>query len=112
LGKVASRFSLRAQAFRTGNAALHAVAIWDCSVVLQNNELPDMESWDCYWELRGISIDLPAVVMCEKMIAEDYRRFLFRGGPMTFIHQPVQYQHSERLLRQLRFERQSLEAQR
>lgn len=107
--KAASRFGLSTKGYDTGDAALHAVALGECSVVLLNEELPDMDTCDCYAELRGISMDLPAVVMCEKMVAEDYRRFLFRGGPVTFIHRPVQYQHAERLFRQLRFERGTLE---
>ena len=107
--KAALRFRLRIKIFDTGEEALQAVASGECSIVLMNEELPDMASYECYAELRGISTDLPTVVMCKRMVAEDYRRFLFRGGPVTFIHQPVQYQHAERLFRQLGFQRESLE---
>ena len=106
--KIAKRFNLSAQTFPSGESALLAVSHGECAAVLLNEQLTDMKASVCYGEIRVMSADLPVVVLCESLVAEEYQQFLFCGSPVTFLHRPAQYQHAERLFLQLGFQRKKL----
>ncbi len=105
LSKAASRFSLKADHYETGMEALEAVSEGTCTLLVLNESLPDMDSTECYAGIRALNNDLPAAVMCERLVSEEYGRFMFKGGPVTFINRPIQFFHAERLFAQFGFDR-------
>ena len=101
--KVGERFGLGTKIYQSAQEVVSAVERCDCAMVVLNETLPDLDTSQCYAALRALNTELPTAVMCDEMEPEDYRKFLFRGGPVTFIHRPIQFHHAQRMMEHFGF---------